>query len=131
MSFSIQTKYLSKAFKQGEVTSINPGNHTYYEGDCKKEWLNAGRSLESYPFNFVINYVTDTGMNGTEVDVLQLLESHSFLEDGSPNPDAEFQRKRYLTVPEDYNNANRVELRNTGETRLSWAEMKQYIRVRA
>lgn len=135
MPFSLQTKYYSKALKQGDVVAIREDGFKYCEGDCLKEWIAAGRSAESYTFAFVINYITDEDMDGTEPEVLELLAEHSFITNEKgvlvPDPDAEFQRKRYLTVPKDYNHHQRVNLRETGETRITWAEISQYIRVRA
>lgn len=124
MPFSIQTKYISSALKQGDTVAIRPLGFKYYEGDCLKEWLKAGRSFESWRYPFVINYITDANMSGTEPEVLELLEVYS------EETEAEFQRKRYLSIPEDYNNPHRIELRETGETRISWAEFSQYIKVR-
>ena len=125
MAFSIQTKYASSALKQGDAVAIRPEGFEYFEGDCLKEWLNAGRSLDTWRYPFVINYITDTSMDGTELEVMVLLEEYD-----EGNTEAEFQRKKYLSIPEDYNNQHRVNLRNTGETHITWAEFKQYIRDR-
>mgnify|MGYP000106067692 CR=1 FL=1 len=131
MPFSVQLKYAKKALAQGETVAIRPDNFRYREGDCMKEWLASGRSMESYNYDFAINYIVDTDMDGTEPEVLELIEPYALLDDGSHDTDAEFLRKLYLTIPEDYNNTNRRELRETGETRITWAEFKAYIGVRA
>lgn len=125
MTFSIQTKYASSALKQGDAVAIRPEGFEYFEGDCLKEWLRADRSLETWRYPFVINYITDAGMDGTELEVMALLEEYD-----KGNTEAEFQRKKYLSIPEDYNNPHRINLRSTGETHITWAEFKQYIRDR-
>lgn len=125
MPFSIQTKYANKSLMQGDVVAIRPEGFKYLEGDCLKEWLKVGRSLDTWRYPFVINYITDDDMDGTEVEVVALLEEYD-----KGNAEAEFQRKKYLSIPEDYNNTHRINLRNTGETNISWTEFKQYIRDR-
>ena len=125
MAFSIQTKYASSALKQGDAVAIREDGFQYCEGDCLKEWLNADRSIETWRYPFVVNYITDENMDGTELEVIALLEEYD-----QGNTEAEFQRKKYLSIPEDYNNPHRVNLRNTGETNITWAEIKQYIRDR-
>jgi len=134
MAFSIQTKYASSALKQGDVVAIRPYGFEYFEGDCLKEWLRTGRSLDTWRYPFVINYITDADMDGTEQEVSDLLKAYNYVIDEKgdlvPDINAEFQRKKYLSIPEDYNNTHRVNLRNTGETNITWAEFKQYIRDR-
>lgn len=125
MPFSIQTKYASSALRQGDAVAIRPEGFAYCEGDCLKEWLNAGRGLEAWRYPFVINYITDKDMDGTESEVIALLEEY---EQG--NIEAGFQRKKYLSIPTDYTDPHRVSLRNTGETSIAWNEFKQYIRTR-
>lgn len=134
MPFSIQTKYASKALKQGDVVAIRPDGFKYAQGDCLKEWVRSGKSIDDYKFQFVINYVTDKEMNGTEAEVLALMEAYKFIDDGKgvliPDPEATIQRKNYLTIPSDYNDPHRINLRNTGETQIKWSELSQYIKSR-
>jgi hypothetical protein len=134
MAFSIQTKYAASSLKQGDVVAIRQEGFKYFEGDCLKEWLNAGRRLETWRYPFVINYITDVGMDGTEQEVTDLLKAYNYVidEKGDLTPDinAEFQRKKYLSIPQDYNNPHRINLRSTGETQITWSVFKQYIRDR-
>lgn len=123
MPFSIQTKYAENKYKKGDVVCIRPDGFEYSEGDCMREWLASGRSIEDYRYIFAITYCTDIDLDGTEPEAQALLEPHS--EDG-----ALYQRKSFLTVPADYNDQNRVELRETGETRASWEVIQSLIGVR-
>jgi len=122
MAFSLQIKHHTGTFLQGDVIAIRPYGFQYQEGDCLKEWLLSGRSFESYPFSFAIVYCSDVDMDGSEEEVQSLLEHYT-----SEEEDIMFKRRKYLSIPEDYENVNRVDLRTTGETTASWKTIKQYI----
>lgn len=122
MPFSIQTKYHENSFKQGDVVAIRPKGFEYFEGDCLKKWLAAGRLLEDWRYTFAITYCTNPEMDGAEPEVQALLEEYD-----TENPLSEFKRRRYLSVPLDYNDHNRVELRTTGETSADWNTIEALI----
>lgn len=123
MPFSIQTKYLSKgSFEQGDVIAIRPFGFEYHEGDCLSKWLESGRDAEDWPDTFVINYIIDENMSGTEPEVQALVESAGELGEAGFK-----KRKCKLLKPSDYNNVNRKELRETGETRVTWAVISQLL----
>jgi len=120
MPFSIQTKYAENKYKKGDVVCIRPDGFEYFEGDCFSKWLEAGRTPESWRGNFIVTYCTDEDMDGTETEVQKLLESY-----GDEN--SLYQRKYYLDVPADYDDPNRVELRETGETSATWEVINNLI----
>ena len=122
MPFSIQTKYAENSFKQGDVVAIRPEGFEYFEGDCLSKWLESGRAIEDYKYSFAITYCTNPEMNGTEQEAQALLEEYS-----QDDPLAPFLRRRFLNVPSDYNNVNRKELRETGETSADWLTIKSLI----
>ena len=122
MPFSIQTKYHENSFKQGDVVAIRPDGFQYSEGDCLKEWVAAGRSIEDWRYTFAITYCINPNMDGTEPEVQALLEEYD-----AENSFPEFKRRRYLGVPIDYNDHNRVELRVAGETLANWDTIKALI----
>lgn len=134
MAFSLQTKYANNSFIKGDCVAIRPEGFEYSEGDCMSEWTKAGRNLSDWKYPFVINYITNADMDGTEQEVTDLLEAYNYIIDEKggliPDPEAAFQRKKYLSTPDDYNNSHRVNLRDTGETHITWTEFKQYIRDR-
>ncbi len=121
MPFSIQVRDKDNGFKQGECAAIRIDGFQYSEGDCLKEWLNAGRTRESWRDSFAIIYCTDENMDGTEVEVQALLELYS------DNPDAEFKRRKYISLPPNPNNTHRVNIRDTGETSAAWSEISALI----
>lgn len=126
MPFSIQTKYKENSYKKGDVIAIRPDGFEYFEGDCLSRWIAAGRNIESYDYSFAITYCTDPEMDGTEEEVRALVEEYS-----TEDPLTPFLRRRYLSVPEDYNDKNRKELRETGETSAPWSVIKNLIVERA
>lgn len=124
MPFSIQLKYKNSSYRQGEVVAIRPEGFVYSEGDCMKVWLASGNDLYIYPKNFNIIHCTDENMKGSEEEVQELLEEYSNEEIPL------YRRLRYLATPDDYYNRNREDLRNTGETRATWGDIKSQIVVR-
>lgn len=123
MPFSLQTAYKTKgSYEQGDVVAIRPEGFQYSYGDCLKEWLASGRDLSDWRELFVINYITDESMNGTEPEVLALIEML-----GEPEDAVFKKRKKKLLKPSDYDNPNRKELRETGETRVSWSVISSLI----
>lgn len=133
MPFSLQVKHFETTYKKGDVIAVRPDGFQYCEGDCLSEWIKAGRNPEEFTKPFTITYITDPDMDGTEQEVLDLLEPYKYIEHfGSflPDPNAPYKTKRYLERPEDYNDHHRKNLREKGETHATWLEVKQYIRSR-
>ena len=112
MPFSIQTKYAENSFKQGDVVAIRHEGFKYFEGDCLSKWLESGRAIEDYKYSFAITYCTNP----------EILEEYN-----QDDPLAPFSRRRFLNVPSDYDNINRKELRETGETSADWLTIKNLI----
>lgn len=104
------------------MVCIRPNNFEYSEGDCMSKWLEAGRAIENYKYNFAITHCTNPEMDGTEPEVQALLATHGNTE--------LYQRALFLKAPEDYNNHNRAELRNNGETSATWQIISSLIGVR-
>jgi hypothetical protein len=133
MPFSLQVKHFETTYKKGDVVAVRPDGFQYCEGDCLSEWVKSGRKAEDFTKPFTITYVIDYNMDGTEQEVLDLLEPYNIINHFDsilPDPKAPYRTKRYLERPEDYNNPHRVSLRDKGETYATWEEVKQYIRVR-
>lgn len=120
---SLQVKYKSQSFLTGDVIAVRPSGFNYTEGDCKKAWLAAGRSAESYKNTFAIIYISDCD-DVNHVELKKLTEVYS---DG---PDAEYKRKYYIEMPSDFDDTHRVSIRTSGETVATLTEVIALTRVR-
>lgn len=113
---SLQVKYAAQAFLTGDVVAVRDVDHVYSEGDCKKEWVEAGRAEEDYKSTFAIIYLSDCAdVNHPELQKLLIKYSE--------DPDAPYKRKYSLQMPSDENDPHRVSIRNAGETIATISEI--------
>lgn len=113
---SLQVKYSAQSFLTGDVIAVRSGEHAYCEGDCKKKWVQAGRSIESWTSAFAIIYLSDC--KGINDPVIQKL-----LIPYSDDPDALYKRKYFIQMPDNTEDAHRVLIRSIGETTATLAEI--------
>jgi hypothetical protein len=113
---SLQVKYSVQSFLTGDVIAVRSGDHVYCEGDCKKKWLEAGRSAKSWTSAFAIIYLSDCE------DINDLL-IQELLTPYSDDPDAPYKRKYFIQMPDNTEDAHRVLIRSTGETIATLAEI--------
>ena len=115
-NISLQLKLSSQSFLTGDCVAIREAGFQYFEGDCLSAWLEAGRSADSWKKAFGIIYISDCD-DVNHPDIVKLLLPYS--EEEEP----EFQRKYYIQMPTDFNDAHRVNVRAFGETTATLAEI--------
>ena len=112
---SLQLKYSAQSFLTGDCVAIREAGFQYFEGDCLGAWLAAGRSADSWKTAFGIISISDCD-DVNHPDIVKLLLPYS-------EEESEFQRKYYIKMPEDFNDINRVNIRTSGETTATLAEI--------
>lgn len=142
MLCSLQMKYSANTFRKGDCLSVNPEGFEYFNGDCLSKWLASGLSIDDWTYPFAIIYITDK--DGTEPEVSLLTEEYlpnddiieqaklgndvdQFIQDNNPE---EFNRRYYISLPEDYNHPVRKQLREKGESSTTWSTIEPYIKRR-
>lgn len=113
---SLQVKYSAQSFLTGDVIAARSVDHVYCEGDCKKKWVEAGRSIESWTSAFAIIYLSDCEDINDPI-IQKLLTPYS------DDPDAPYKRKYFVEMPSNTEDAHRVLIRSTGETIATLAEI--------
>tara|TARA_R100000541_G_C1883370_1_gene82635 strand:+ start:80 stop:454 length:375 start_codon:yes stop_codon:yes gene_type:complete len=109
MAISLQVKYAAQAYLTGDVVASRAYGFQYKEGDCLREWLEAGRSGEDWKSTFAIIYISDCN-DINHPSVSKLIEPYS------DDPDAPYKRKFYIQMPADENDLHRISIREVGET---------------
>ena len=113
---SLQVKYAAQAFLTGDIIAARESDHVYREGDCKKAWIEAGRTAESWKSTFAIIYISDE-TNINHPDLQKLLIKYS------DDPDSPYKRKYFLQMPSDESDPHRISIIETGETIATIAEV--------